>query len=124
MVADFCSLDELTATKKTLDNLKRDYPELFKKFLHMVHLTRAFQFKYQYFGCLFMDEDANAFSPRLVPQSILNLYYAELEKLKKDPKVNVLTQIFSDFGSNGYSRICLLLLGSSLESLVGPSIIK
>lgn len=124
MVADFCSLDELVATKEALDELKREKPSLFKKFIHMVHLTRAFQFKYQYLGCLLMEEEAGEFSPRLVPDSILQLYKSELQKLKNDPNSDLLKQIFSNFGNNGYTRICLLLLGNRLESLVGPAIIR
>lgn len=124
MVVNFCSIDELTAAKDSLEKLRKNYPQLFEKFLHMIHLTRALQFKYQYMGCLFMDEDPEEFAPVSVPESVLNLYHSELQKLKDDPNSGELKEIFSKFSNHDYGRICLLLLGSRLESLVGPAVVR
>lgn len=124
MLVNFCSIDELTAAKDSLEELGKNYPELFKKFLHMIHLTRALQFKYQYMGCLFMDEDPSEYAPISVPESVLNLYLSELQKLKDDVNSGELKEVFARFSNHEYGRICLLLLGSKLESLVGPDVIR
>ena len=44
------SVDELQTAETELEKIKNSYPELFNKLLHVVGLTRAFQFKYQYMG--------------------------------------------------------------------------
>ncbi len=124
MIINFCSIHELKAAKDSLDQLKRNYPKLYAKFLHMIHLTRALQFKYQYMGSLFMDEDAHEYAPVYVPESVLNLYHSELQKLKDDPNAEELKRIFANFTNHEYGRICLLALGSKPESLVGPVVIR
>jgi hypothetical protein len=118
------SIDELRATKDALEKLKKDYPNLFEKLLDMVNLTRAFQFKYNYMGCLFMDEDPGQSTPNFVYGSVLRLYKKELQKLKDDHESQVLKQTFSEFRNTGYAKISLLVLGMSPESLVGASSIR
>ncbi|TDL66228.1 hypothetical protein QNH48_02070 [Neobacillus sp. YX16] len=118
------SIDELRATKDALEKLKKDYPNLFEKLLDMVNLTRAFQFKYNYMGCLFMDEDPGQYTPNFVYGSVLRLYKKELQKLKDDHESQVLKQTFSEFRNTGYAKISLLVLGMSPESLVGASSIR
>jgi hypothetical protein len=118
------SIDELKATKEALEKLKKDYPNLFEKLLDMVNLTRAFLFKYQYMGCLIMDEDLGQCTPNFVYGSVLRLYKKELEKLKYDHDSQVLKQFFSEFKQIGYAKISLLVLGKTPESLVGASSIR
>jgi hypothetical protein len=118
------SIDELRATKDALEKLKKDYPNLFEKLLDMVNLTRAFQFKYNYMGCLFMDEDPGQYTPNFVYGSVLRLYKKELQKLKDHHESQVLKQTFSEFRNTGYAKISLLVLGMSPESLVGASSIR
>ncbi|MCP3738150.1 hypothetical protein [Rossellomorea sp. BNER] len=118
------SLDELKATKEALEKLKKLHPSLFEKLFHVVNLTRALQFKYQYMGCILMDEDPGNNFPIFVQASILRLYKQELQKLKEDPECDALKQTFATFRHTGYEKISLLVLGETPESLVGASYIK
>jgi hypothetical protein len=118
------SLDKLNATTEALEKLKKDYPNLFEKLLDMVNLTRAFQFKYHYMGCLILDEDPGQYAPNFVYGSVLNLYKKELQKLKDDLNFQVLKQTFADFRSIGYAKISQLVLGMTPESLTGTSGIR
>ena len=118
------SIDELKATKEAIEKLKNDYPNLFEKLLDTVNLTRAFQFKYQYMGCLLMNENPGESAPSFVYGSVLRLYKKELQKLKDDQDSQVLKQIFSKFRNTGYAKISLLIMGMKPESLVGPSSIR
>lgn len=118
------SIDELKATKEAIEKLKKDYPNLFEKLLEIVNLTRAFQFKYQYMGCLIMNEDPGQNAPNFVYGSVLRLYKKELQKLKDAQDSEVLKQIFSEFRNTGYAKISLLILGMKPESLVGSSSIR
>ncbi|WP_075980207.1 hypothetical protein [Bacillus massilinigeriensis] len=119
------SINELNTAKEALENLKENYPILFEKFIDMINLTRALEFKYYYMGCLLMDEEPNECSPNFVCDSVLRLYNRELKHLKEDPNIHILKQIFSDYENTiGYANLCLLGLDKNPESLVGPSIMK
>ena len=118
------SVDELQTTEEALEKIKNSYPELFKKLLHVVGLTRAFQFKYQYMGCLIMDEDASEFTPEFVMPSVISLYKEEIQKLKDDQNIHILQKTFADYETIGYAKISMLVLGQSPESLLGASYIK
>ncbi|MCM2536181.1 hypothetical protein NDK43_32795 [Neobacillus pocheonensis] len=124
MMITLTSLDELKATREALDNLKKDYPNLFDKLLDMVNLTRAFQFKYQYMGCLIMGEDPGENTPNYVYGSVLRLYKKELQKLKDDLDSEVLKQFLTKFRGTGFAKISQLVLGMTPESLVGASSIR
>lgn len=123
MITTFSSIDELKATKNAIINLKKDYPKLFDKLIEIINLTRAFQFKYHFMGCLITEEGPGESTPNTYG-SVLRLYKKEMQKLKDDQNFQVLQQLFSDFRRNSYSKICLLVLGMTPESLVGPSYIK
>ncbi|XRG78782.1 hypothetical protein V5E38_00220 [Rossellomorea sp. GAMAL-10_SWC] len=118
------SIDELKTTKETLEKLKFEYPNLFEKLLYMVNLTRAFQFKYHFLGCLIMDEDPSQYTPKFVEDSVLNLYKKELKNLLNDPDFQELKRTFSENKNTGYSKISLLALDMKPESLLGSSSIK
>ncbi|MGE7604458.1 hypothetical protein ACQKL5_18585 [Peribacillus sp. NPDC097675] len=118
------SVDELQAAEEALEKIEYSYPELFKKLLHVVALTRAFQFKYQYMGTLIMDENPNEYTPEFVMPSVINLYKDEVQKLKDDPNIEVLRQTFSQNENTGFAKISMLVLGKSPESLLGASYIK
>ncbi|WP_110926475.1 hypothetical protein [Bacillus massiliglaciei] len=118
------SMNELKETEERVVSLKDSYPELFKKLLHVVGLTRAFQFKYQYMGSLIMGDAANPHTPEFVMPSILSLYVREVEQLKCDPDITVLQQLFTECENIGYAKICMLVLGNTPESLLGTSYIK
>ncbi|MEH7612336.1 hypothetical protein [Gottfriedia acidiceleris] len=118
------SIDELKTTKETLEKLKFEYPNLFEKLLYMVNLTRAFQFKYHFLGCLIMDEDPSQYTPKFVEDSVLKLYKKELKNLLNDPDFQELKRTFSENKNTGYSKISLLALDIKPESLLGPSSIK
>ncbi|RFU69978.1 hypothetical protein D0469_08380 [Peribacillus saganii] len=118
------SIDELNSTKEAFEKLKKDYPSLFEKLLDIVNLTRAFQFKYYYMGCLIMDEDPGQYAPNFVYGSVLRLYKKEVQKLKDDQDYEVLKQTFSDFRNAGYAKISLLVLGMKPESFVDTTCIR
>ncbi|PFH87781.1 hypothetical protein [Bacillus sp. AFS088145] len=118
------SIDQLKTTKETLEKLKFEYPNLFEKLLYMVNLTRAFQFKYHFLGCLIMDEDPSQYTPKFVEDSVLKLYKKELKNLLNDPDFQELKRTFSENKNTGYSKISLLALDMKPESLLGSSSIK
>ncbi|MGE7185997.1 hypothetical protein ACQKKK_19025 [Peribacillus sp. NPDC006672] len=118
------NVDELHAAEAALEKIKCSYPELFNKLLHVVALTRAFQFKYQYMGTLIMDVTPNENTPEFVMPSVIRLYIEEVQKLKDDPNFQVLLQTFSQYKNVGYAKISMLVLGKSPESLLGASSIK
>lgn len=80
------SVDELQATEAALEKIKYSYPELFNKLLHVVALTRALQFKYQFMGTLIMDENPDEYTPEFVMPSVIGLYRGS-SKLKDDPNI-------------------------------------
>ncbi|MFF2501208.1 hypothetical protein [Peribacillus sp. NPDC058075] len=118
------SVDELMATEAALEKIKYSYPELFDKLLHVVALTRALQFKYQFMGTLLMDENPNEYTPEFVMPSVIGLYIEEVQKLKDDPNIQALLQTLSQNKNIGYAKISMLVLGKSPESLLGASSIK
>ncbi|MBO0999495.1 hypothetical protein IOC57_17315 [Bacillus sp. SD075] len=118
------SVDELQSTESALEKIKYSYPELFNKLVHIVALTRALQFKYQFMGTLIMDESHNEYTPEFVMPSVIGLYIEEVQKLKDDPNIQVLLQTFSQNKNIGYAKISMLVLGKSPESLLGASYIK
>ncbi|CAH0346643.1 hypothetical protein [Bacillus sp. CECT 9360] len=118
------SQDELQETKEALDKLQNSYPALFEKLVDVINLTRAFQFKYQYMGCLLTDEHPGNHTPNFVQGSVLRLYKKELQKVKDDMHCQVVKQVFTDFRNVGYAKISLLAIGMSPESLTGASIIQ
>jgi len=118
------SMNRLTAAKDGLKMLEQEHPVLFEKLLDVIYLTRALHFKYHYMGCLVMDEDPGPSSPDFVYGSVLRIYKKEIQKLKNDGSLHALRQLFSDCSSIGYSKLCLLALGHSPESLVEPSFMK
>lgn len=118
------NVDELQASEAALEKIKYSCPELFNKLLHVVALTRALQFKYQFMGTLIMDENHNEYTPEFVMPSVIELYIEEVQKLKDDPNIQVLLQTFSQSKNIGYAKISMLVLGKSPESLLGASCIK
>jgi hypothetical protein len=118
------NVDELQASEAALEKIKYSYPELFDKLLHVVALTRALQFKYQFMGTLIMDENPSEYTPEFVMPSVIELYIEEVQKLKDDPNIQVLLQTFSQNKNIGYAKISMLVLGKSPESLLGASCIK
>ncbi|PLS15844.1 hypothetical protein CVD28_20280 [Bacillus sp. M6-12] len=118
------SIDELNSAKEAFEKIKKDYPNLFEKVLHIVNLTRAFQFKYHYMGCLIMDEDPGQYTPNFVYGSVLRLYKKEMQKLKDDQDYQVLKQTFAEFKNAGYAKISLLVLGMKPESFVDSTCIR
>jgi hypothetical protein len=120
----FTSLNELTESSRALEELKKDYPDLFVKFLDVVNLTRAFQFKYHYLGALLLDKDPGEDKPNFVYGSVLRLYKREVQKLKDDADFQVLKQFFIQSQNKDCTKICLLALGATPDSLVGTSYFK
>lgn len=118
------SLDELKEAKMAISELKVSYPALYEKLVHVVGFTRALQFKYQYMGSLLMDEDASQYTPPYVQGSVLRLYKKELQSLKDDDNFTAVKHMITNMKSIGYSRISLLVLGKTPETIVGAPIIR
>jgi len=119
------SIDRLQGAKETIDHLKQNHPFLYEKLLHVVHLTRALQFKYHYLGCILLNQDCHAEDkPRNVYDSVLSLYQHEVQILKNNPNFQLVTHLFTEFEPIGYAKICLLILNRTPTSLVGPTSIK
>ncbi|WP_052712178.1 hypothetical protein [Domibacillus indicus] len=124
MIATLCSIDELKEAKKAVDQLQASHPQLFDKMVHIAGLTRSLQLKYQYMGCLIMDEDSADCLPNIPYSSVLRLYKKEVQTLKNDEHIGALKKLFTTFKETGYAKISLLVLGRTPESLVGFSSIK
>ena len=118
------SIGELTSAQEAFRDLHKTHPNLFEKFLDVIYLTRALQFKYQYMGCLLMDEDPGENTPGFVHSSVLRLYKREIQQLKNDENIRALRAILKEHKSNGYAKLCLLVLGQNPESLVGPTFVQ
>lgn len=118
------SMDELQVAKERINKLQITYPSLYENVLHVVHLTRALHFKYQFLGSLLMDEDSGNCSPHFVQGSVLRLYKKEVQSLKNNEDFESFKQLFNDFKGMGYANICLLVLGSLPETLTGATIIQ
>lgn len=118
------NINELEALHAALSKLGREHPSLFENLLDCVKLTRALQFKYQYMGCLLMDENEEPYQPSFVYRSVLNLYKIEIQKVKENSDYPALQQLFANFSNIGYAKISQLLLGKEPVSLVGPSVIS
>lgn len=124
MTATLCSMEKLTEAKKAIAQLERMYPALFEKWVHLSNLTRSLQVKYQYMGCLIMDEDPFDCLPNIPHGSVLRLYKREVQLVKNDADIHALKQLFTAFKNTGYAKISLLAIGRTPESLIGASSIK
>ncbi|MCD7036693.1 hypothetical protein LRR81_20800 [Metabacillus sp. GX 13764] len=114
------SIEELKNLKASLEEISKNEPVLFQKWMHIVNLTRQFQFKYSYMGCLLTGNEAELCRPNGVKPSIIALYENEVAKLTADANFKKLQNILTN--SCGYTKISRLSLGQSPESLVGASI--
>jgi hypothetical protein len=112
-----CSQKELQSAQSAIQKLEKSHPELFEKFLEMINLTRALQLKYQYMGCLIMNEDPGNAAPQFVQGSVIRLYKREMKKLTGDSNIDVLKNIFTKYEHIGYARLSLLALGNKPESI-------
>lgn len=120
----FNCITDLEQVCQALENLEKNYPNIHKKLVELVYLTRALNFKFQYMGALLMDKDPAEFTPNSVHDSVLRLYDRELQALKDDPDFSELEQIIHKFAQTGFTNISHLLLGTNPESLVGPTVEK
>jgi hypothetical protein len=118
------SIANLQEASQTLEKVKKNAPLLHDKLLHAVHLTRALQFKYHYLSCILLDVECKEETPTFVSTSVLTMYKRELNTLKIDPQFYLVKQLFSNYESIGYAKICLLILDRTPNSLVGPTSIK
>ncbi|WP_243355217.1 hypothetical protein [Bacillus litorisediminis] len=119
-----CSHEDLIATQDALKNVEKSYPALFEQLFHIVNLTRSLQLRYQFMGCLLMDEDPGKNKPSYLHHSVLELYKNEIQKLKDNPDFPVIQKMFKSFKKVGYAKMCLLLLGTEPETLTGLTVIK
>ncbi|WP_337019879.1 hypothetical protein, partial [Oceanobacillus massiliensis] len=81
------------------------------------------QFKYQYMGCLIMDEEPGKFCPDIQADYVVNVYQQEIEKLKADSKIVELKKFLSEYSQIGYRNLCRLVIGENPRVLVGPQVV-
>lgn len=118
-----CSQNELKSAQCALNKLEQSYPELFEKLIHVINLTRTMQLKYQYMGCLIMNEDPENAKPQFVIGSVIRLYKKEMQRLTSDKDIEEVRKVFTEYKQTGYSRLSQLALGKTPESLIGSSAI-
>ncbi|MCD5325695.1 MULTISPECIES: hypothetical protein [Pontibacillus] len=116
------SLKQLREVSEDLNTLRKAEQELFQQFIHIIQLTRQLQLRYDYMGCLLLQEDPRQCAPDFIEESVLNLYQHEIDTLRKHPQMDKLENLLDHYKGIGYTKISLLALGESPESLVGPSI--
>ena len=118
------STNQILAAKKAVEQCKAGHPEAFTILLHMINLTRALQFKYQYMGSLITGEDVSACKPAFTERSVLQLYLREMHELLDHPDSEAIRSLFKEYEEIGFARLALLALGKQPESLSGSLIIK
>lgn len=124
MLKTLASLNEINQAKEDLEQLKKDYPDLYDQLLHVVSLTRQLQIKYGYMGSLLMDEDIAQYKPEYVKESILSLYQSEVKKLTSHQDVAVIKDTMKKHRKVGDPKLFLLILGAKPEMLKGSTIFK
>lgn len=67
------SFSDLMKAKGEIEELKTSMPTVYNKFLHVIHLTRQMHFKFQYMGCLIVDEEPSEFLPNVQDDYVLSL---------------------------------------------------
>jgi hypothetical protein len=119
------SINDLETTKLDIEQLKGTYPELYERFVHLIHLTRQLQFKFHYMGSLLLDKKSDKYSPNCKDEFVINLYKKEINALKEVLGFSVLKQLLSNNSQEiGYANICRLALGEAPRTLVGASIVQ
>ncbi|WP_079478578.1 hypothetical protein [Halobacillus salinus] len=118
------SLNTLYDAKADLQELGRQYPDVYENLKHVVSFTRQMQIKYGYMRALLMEEDLKTTYPEFVKGSILTLYKQEVDKLKNHEDFTVVQDILSKYREIGNAKIFLLVLGARPEMLQGSTIIK
>lgn len=117
------SINELVSAQKAINDLKTEKPEVYTNFTNIVLLTRQLQFKYQYMGCLIMDEEAESYCPSQKTDYVVNVYHQEIEKLKAQTKIAEVKELLSEYKQIGYSNLCKLVIGENPRLLVGPQVV-
>ncbi|EIT84776.1 hypothetical protein A374_13830 [Fictibacillus macauensis ZFHKF-1] len=115
------SHQELKQAKDALELLEKACPDLYEKWISIIHLTRALHFKYQYMGALLMNEDTRRYAPEFVQGSVIRLYKRELRIVQDHEEIDALHQILRRYQHAGAAKLSLLALGYTPESLVGTS---
>ncbi|MGG3572456.1 hypothetical protein ABES25_00720 [Bacillus gobiensis] len=119
------SMSDLQTTKLAVEEFKTAYPDLFDRFVHLIHLTRQLQFKFHYMGCLLLNVNPDKYSPKCIDEFVIDLYKKELSGLKNARGFSVLKQLLAEnYQEIGYANICKLALGEAPKSLIGASVVK
>lgn len=117
------NIDDLKEAKIAIENLSETKPSIYHMFLHIIELTRRFNYGYQYMGALLMDEETREFEPLKQDDYVLSVYHHEIEKLKKDEKFPELKQLLKKYQQVSYANISKLALGEPPKGLTGPTVI-
>lgn len=118
------STNQIHAAKEAVEQCKAGHPEVFTILFHMINLTRALQFKYQYMGSLITGKDASGCAPAFTERSVLQLYLREMSELLDHPDSDAIRSLFKEYEEIGFARLSLLALGKQPEQLSGSLIIK
>lgn len=118
------SLNTLQDAKADLQELGRNYPDVYENLKHVVSFTRQMQIKYGYMRALLLEEDLTATYPEFVKGSILSVYKQEVDKLKNHQDFAEVQDLLNKYREIGNAKIFLLVLGARPETLQGSTIIK
>ncbi|MFB4164128.1 hypothetical protein ACE1TI_09875 [Alteribacillus sp. JSM 102045] len=113
------SIEDLYAVRKKINELNIHYPDVYKALRHVTNLTRQMQIKYQYLGCLLLEQDSSRYQTTHMEPSVQRLYLDEVMKLKNHEHFNQVRRLFLQFNEIGYENVCKLILGKSPETLKG-----
>ena len=115
--------NQLENAKVAIEKLHLTKPDIYKKFINIIRLTRQLHCGYQYMGTVIMDEDPSDFYPRSLDDYVMSVYQREIEKLKTDERFTELKQVLNNYKQVSYVNISKLALGENPKELVGPILI-
>jgi len=119
----FVNINSLYQIEEELDQLQRDYRELYEHLQHIVSLTRQLQIPYKYLGELLVRKE-EATKPPFIRESVILLYQKEVNLLKEQKDFEKLLSILQRLEQVSYSQVFLLVLGAKPELIQVNTIIK
>ncbi|GAA0323282.1 MULTISPECIES: hypothetical protein [Oceanobacillus] len=119
----FVNINSLYLIEEELDQLQRDYRELYEHLQHIVSLTRQLQIPYKYLGELLVRNE-EATKPPFIRESVIHLYQKEVNLLKEQKDFEKLLSILQRLEQVSYSQVFLLVLGAKPELIQVNTIIK
>ncbi|MGY4688778.1 hypothetical protein [Salibacterium sp. K-3] len=110
-----CSLQDLKAAGRQMEELQHSSPELFAHLRHVVHLTKQMEFRCSYLGRILRNQETDGGTE--IHPSVLRLYHGEVHALKRREDAAQVTQWFEQFHHIDDWSLCQLIIGERPESL-------